>query len=285
MHIEALATCYNRVDKTLSSISNLVEQKLPKGITLSINIIDDGSTDGTFDMIKDNFPFVNILRTNGELFWAGGMRFGWEQCIKNKSFDALLVFNDDININDDALLTMIDTMNMAKKVINNNLYVVAGAFSSLDNKTVTYGGFRRSSSWHKLRFKKIFPSGEYESVDTLNMNLALISKESLSKIGFLSKIFKHGGADMDFGLRLKNNGGVVLLTSKFVGTCDLNSKKGTSQESGISYFERLKRLISIKEQPIKQRFFYYKAHAGRYWLILFLLPYIRVILTGKNNAV
>lgn len=281
MKIQALATCYNRVDKTLNAIKDFKAQTLPKDVELSITIVDDDSTDGTSEKVKSKYPDVEVVQGTGGLFWAGGMRYGWEQSVKDKEFDALLVFNDDIRLNQDAVSILLDTYHKSSKIIRNNLYAISGAFESSDKSEITYGGFRHSSKWHKLRFRIVAPNGIPQKLDTINMNLVLISKASLDKIGFLSPYFKHGGADKDFGLRLKKSGGTLLLTPRTIGICDRNSIIGTSCEDGIGYFERIKRLISIKEQPILQRFKYFKKHGGVLWFFLFLLPYIYVLLTGR----
>lgn len=283
MKIQALATCYNRVDKTLNTIQDLKSQNLPEDVSLSITIVDDGSTDGTSQKVIENYPDVEIIKGTGGLFWAGGMRCGWDKSIKDKEFDALLVFNDDIRLNQDAISTLIDTYKSASAKITKNLYAVTGAFESSDKSEITYGGFRHSSKWHRLRFQMVAPNGKPQILDTINMNLVLISKESLSEIGFLSTFFKHGGADMDFGLRLKKHGGTLLLTPNVVGRCDINSIKGTSFEEGIGSIERIKRFMSVKEQPPSQRFKYAKRHGGHLWFLSFLLPYIRVFLFEKRD--
>jgi GT2 family glycosyltransferase len=276
MHIEALAVCHNRKEKTLKSIYDLKNQNLPNDVTLSVTIVDDNSTDLTKSSIEEKYPDVEVISGTGELFWAGGMRHGWEQSIKNKKFDALLVFNDDITLNTDAIQVLIDTYQQAHQEISDGLYVITGAFTDTKLQKITYGGFNHSSKWHKLRFSLVSPNGICQEVDTLNMNFALISKESLNKVGFLSSYFRHGGADMDFGLKLRKFRGKVFLTPRVVGVCDRNLIEGTSSELGIGYFQRIKRLLSIKEQPIKQRFLYFRDNAGSFWFILFLLPYFRV---------
>ena len=272
MNIIALTTCHNRRDITLRAVDSLLSQSLPKEYSLDICLVDDGSTDGTSDAVKSNFP--------GDLFWAGGMRFGWEKYVKNQDFDYLLVFNDDIELFTDAIEKLLVA---ATEVYDSGTesFAITGAFIEPDSKETAYGGVVRSSKWHPLRFRKIRPQNFIQDCDTLNMNLALISRQALERIGFLSQDFIHAGADYDFGLRLRDNGGRVVLAAGYMGECSTNSLKGTSLEEGITFKERWHRLTSIKEQSPRQRALYYRKHAGFFWPLLWALPYLRICISGK----
>ena len=46
---------------------------------------------------------------SGNLFWAGEMRFGWNQYVKNQYSDYLLVFNDDIVLYSGVLNKLVST--------------------------------------------------------------------------------------------------------------------------------------------------------------------------------
>jgi GT2 family glycosyltransferase len=188
MNIVALTTCHNRRDLTLASLGDLHTQDLPADVSLSITIVDDGSTDGTTEAVRTAYPDVEIIKGSGSLYWAGGMRLGWEKSVQNQEFDALFVFNDDIRLNRNALRELIDTNRYVRKHYG-PLNVISGAFTDLNGEVNTYGGFRRSSIWHPLRFEIVSPTGMPCQVDTLNMNCALITSEALHEVGFLSWYF------------------------------------------------------------------------------------------------
>lgn len=273
---------------TLRSLNALQQQSLPSGYSLDICIVDDGSTDGTSDAVRSSFPNVTVLKGSGNLYWAGGMRLGWEEFVKYQDMDYLLVFNDDIKLYHNALEKLV----MAAEEVNelsDAPYVVTGAFIDPNTKETAYSGLKRSSRWHPLRFKKINPNNVIQDCDTLNMNLTLISREALNQIGFFSQGFTHGGADYDYGLRLRKQDGRVVLAAGYLGECSLNSIRGTSSEPGISFRERWHRLTGIKEQPPQQRALYFMRHAGWMWPLLWILPYVRVTVTSvfssslKNN--
>jgi GT2 family glycosyltransferase len=72
-YIAILITCYNRKEKTLSCLAALFNCIVPDGYGFDVFLVDDGSTDGTSDAIKEGFTQVNIIQGNGNLFWNRGM--------------------------------------------------------------------------------------------------------------------------------------------------------------------------------------------------------------------
>ena len=69
--IGVVITCYNRKEKTLASLKKLINQEDVDSLDINIYLVDDGSTDGTSEAVKKNFPQVNIIKGDGTLFWNG----------------------------------------------------------------------------------------------------------------------------------------------------------------------------------------------------------------------
>lgn len=284
MRILALTTSYNRRESTLRSLHSLLLQNLPDGFCLDVCLVNDASTDGTGDAVRTRFPAVKVLDSPGNLYWAGGMRFGWEQYGASQDPDFVLAFNDDIELFPDALEVCLASARELEER-GTSAYAIAGAFVHPDSNQVAYGGVRRSSWWHPLRYRPLTPRGELQECDTLNMNFALISRTAIERIGFLSTDFTHGKADFDFGLRLRAQGGSVVLTPSYVGRCSTNDLVGTSLPLDLPFAERWRRLTGLKEQPPRERAIYYRRHGGPFWFVFWLLPYIRVGLESLMRVV
>ncbi len=50
--IAALLTCFNRKQKTLACLEALFNQELPADVDISTYLVDDASTDGTRDAVR-----------------------------------------------------------------------------------------------------------------------------------------------------------------------------------------------------------------------------------------
>src|SRR5437899_4628819 len=95
IRIAALMTCHNRVACTTQSVRALKDQAVP-GTSLDLFLVDDGSNDGTAQAVVNIFPQATILTGDGNLFWCGGMRWAFDQAIKNNYYFYFWL-NDDTN--------------------------------------------------------------------------------------------------------------------------------------------------------------------------------------------
>ena len=105
---------YNRVELTIKCIESIYRQKFND---FKIIICDDGSSDGTCDIIRERYSEVIVLKGNGNLWWAGGTN----QCIQkalqmsNSDNDYIFTLNNDTELTD-GLLEKI--YNLSKKYKN-----------------------------------------------------------------------------------------------------------------------------------------------------------------------
>src|SRR5689334_7452083 len=106
MTIGVLLTTRNRKEKTLTCIESLKRQRLPADVSLEVFLTDDGSTDGTVDAVRQAYPSANIFKSDGSLFWAGGMRNSWTHALK-EDLDFYLLLNDDTTLTADAIAVLI----------------------------------------------------------------------------------------------------------------------------------------------------------------------------------
>ncbi|MBR9812427.1 glycosyltransferase [bacterium] len=273
MKFLALCAVHNRRDKTIRAVE-AVHAGMPSNCSLQMCVVDDGSTDGTASALGERFQEVQVLRGDGSLYWGGAMRKGWDDwCKLQGDFDYLLVFNDDIELDLEAFREFVLSQTVRSRQYRESAVAFVGAFRQPNSVRVSYGGLRLSNRWNPLSFEKVQPTGALEQCDSLNMNLAFISRPALVLTDFLDPIFIHRKGDLDFGLRLQAEGGAVYQSATFIGACPRNVQASTGSRRGL--LARLRHARSPKVDPPGTLRHYLERHGGWHWPVLWLAKYIK----------
>lgn len=228
--LAALITCYNRREKTISCLQSLYNCNLPENYTLSVFLVDDGSSDGTSEAVNKSFPQVTVIQGNGNLFWNRGMHLAWETASKKKIFDYYLWVNDDVVLFENAII------NLFKTAPDKNSIVV-GTTCSRDKHETTYGGF-------DLKGNLISPNGSPQTCNEFNGNLVLIPNNVFNQVGNLDPVFHHAIGDFDYSLRAKKKGIKSYITSEYSGICETHKSLPEWCLPEISVKKRFKVLYS-----------------------------------------
>ena len=84
---------HNRKHFTRDCLASLKAQtRQPDGII----IVDDGSTDGTGEMLQYDFPEVTVLSGDGNLFWTAAINKGIKYALDHGSRFILTLNNDTV---------------------------------------------------------------------------------------------------------------------------------------------------------------------------------------------
>lgn len=253
--IAVLITCHNRKLKTLACLNALFNQnKLRFNFEFEVFLVDDGSTDGTSEAVRIQFPEVNIIQGDGNLYWNKGMHLSWKTASAGRDFDYYLWLNDDTYLLKNAINQMLS-------YINSSEVIICGAIRSGIMKQVTYGGYKGDNL--------IIPNGTFQKIQYFNGNCVLIPKKVFTKVGNLDSWFRHGLGDFDYGLRAAKLEIQSYLSPCFVGICEVHEKLPVWKNSSYSLVVRLKSLYGPLSScsPIDY-FFFEKRHKGFFIAIL-----------------
>lgn len=278
---------HNRIKLTINCLDSLQRQTYGNFTTIAV---DDGSTDGTSKVIKEQFgSFVEVLRGDGNLWWAGATNLGVKHILpKAKDEDLILTLNNDLIVKENYLEMLIKCWEKYPKSLIGSLVL----YKNTTNK-VNFGGkkWNNITAKHSTIFKdgeiidfKVVPEVIY--TDMLPGRGTLIPVKVFKVIGFYdNSSFPQYAADEDFSLRAKKKGYDLLVSTKSLVFSEV-------QETGInfkydkpSFFDFIKSFYSIKSaNNLKVRFRFARKHA-RYWIIYIIFDVTRLIGSFLKNFI
>jgi GT2 family glycosyltransferase len=272
MHkITAVLTSFNRKDKTLNCLRLFELSCLDAGVMYEAILVDDGSTDDTAGVIAACFPWVDVIKGSGDLFWCRGMHIAMSAAFNKKS-DFILWLNDDTDLYVAAIQALMTCS--FENTDRCQLPIVVGSTTS-DGINITYGGQVKKSNIQRFSYKKVCSDLGPVECDVMNGNVVLIPFEVALKVGNLDPIYEHAMGDIDYALRAKALGVKIWVAPGRVGLCCNNSIDDSYYDNQYSLAVRWKKMRSKKGLPIRSWRHFTHTHGGVFWGIYFIYPYIK----------
>lgn len=268
-------TCFNRRDKTTEALFHLFHSNLPDSVRLYVYITDDGSSDGTTERIRREFPQVKVLLGNGNLYWNGGMRLSLDAAYADQP-DYVLWLNDDTLITSSAIKELLDA-ELRIRVKTATSVVVVGTTLDYSTSDVTYGGVNFPTWWKKTTPEIVHSLSEDLECASMNGNIVLIPRQIYSVIGNLESRFIHGLGDFDYGFRVRNAGFSIFSARGYQGYCKRNDKKGTFKDSTMTLRQRWSQVCGPKGRPPIPWAIFTQRYCGPFWILYWAWPYLYAI--------
>jgi GT2 family glycosyltransferase len=191
--IHIVIPVFNRKKYTRECLLSLRAQS---NQSFKVIIVDDGSTDGTEDMLRSEFPEVTVLKGDGGLFWTAGVNMGIRHALQNGA-DLIMTMNNDVVV-DNKMIEQMYRWHKAKP----QALLGALELDAFTNKPI-FGGERLNWKLNKIeQVLDVLPESEQKglhAVTHLPGRSLLIPKAVFEKIGlFDQERFPHYIADYDY---------------------------------------------------------------------------------------
>ena len=256
--VAVLLTVFNRREKTLACLDNCYRQidgmKAAGEYDFTVYLVDDGSTDGTSEAVREKFPQTILIRGNGGLYWNRGMRLAWEKAAE-KDYDFYLWLNDDTLMKEGALGILMETSGFLK-----HKAIIAGTCVNQAGD-LSYGGRTRSN-------RLINPDPAIpEPCHMFNGNLVLVPKAVYEVLGSLEPKYQHTFGDYDYGVRAVKAGIPRVVAPGVLAECDRNPGIPEWRDSSLCLKDRFRFLTSPKGRPPREQFLFDSRLNGVFYAI------------------
>lgn len=208
---------WNTKDLLLQCIASILEQT--KESSLEIIVVDNNSTDGSQEAVKEAYPKVRLICNRENLGFAKANNIG---ILKSKGRYVCLV-NSDIVALDQCLDKMRAYMDRQQKIgalgpktVNEHFQLRKNAreFPSLRNLLCQALFLERLFPNTRLMRGRVIHNYDFDytrEVDVLSGCCLMLRREALEQVGLLDEIFFIYGEDVDWGKRFNASGWRTVL--------------------------------------------------------------------------
>ncbi|HEX3008564.1 MAG TPA: glycosyltransferase family 2 protein [Bacteroidales bacterium] len=244
MKIAVLLPVHNHLELTVKALHELKRVVQEYTGIIELVVIDDGSTDGTYDYVSRNYSFAHIIKGDGNMWWSGAINVGARYAIEKLQADYLVLWNNDISYKPDYFEKIVETIPTlgleGKEIIGSKILVyerpdlvwsMGGCFNPINGKYKMYGYYQNDSE----KYKQMTP------VDWLTGMGTIVPRKVIETIGYWDNVnFPQYHGDSDFTYRAKLKGFSIIVHPELI----IYNKVGNSGIQHNGSFKQLMRMMT-----------------------------------------
>jgi GT2 family glycosyltransferase len=231
----AIVLNYNKKDMVLSCLKSLNQQHYD---SCRIVVVDNASTDGSQEAIRDIFPKTELLCSERNLGASQGRNFGVEYAKSQDDFGYILFLDDDAEVATESIARLVDALESEPQI-----GIVCGkTYIDLDSRVLMSTGIIERFHWARCydRGAAELDLGQYDRdglVDACG-GFALMIRASLfdDLEGFDEVFSPYGWEDVDLCLRARQLG----FHTKYIHDAVFAHKGTQVGRSPLPLYERSK---------------------------------------------
>jgi len=256
---------------------------------LEIIVVDNASTDGTYDAVKQKFPNVKLIRNK----WNMGVTGGRNRGAKEAKGDCILFLDHDMIVNKEMVEELVKGLEADSRI-----GIVGSIIFYYDEPNrIWAAGTSIDMLTGKIGFNAFKPNNEPFDVQVLPAAF-MVRKEVIEKVGLFDDAIFAVYEDTDFCFRIREAGyrAVCVPKAKAWHKFPADQEKQTLHILSRSYYIARNRIIFMKKhaKPMQFTIFlllfvpvyaaYYTWLSLRRWKFVFIKEYWRGLLDGLKSV-
>lgn len=262
--IAVILVNWNGKKDTLACLSSLQKINL-KNNTLSIIVVDNGSTDDSIEVMRKNFPNVTILETGKNLGFTGGNNVGIRYAIE-KGADLLWLLNNDTIVDKNVLSFIKAFEDSSVGAVGCKIYFAPGHEFHHDQykenergKVFWYAG--GMVDWHNMyashRGVDEVDHGQYDKQEETPFITGcsfVLRKSVVEKVGMLDDHYYLYLEDLDWNIRIQKAGWKTMyVPSSVIWHVNAGSSGKPGNPVHEYYITRNRLLLGMRYAPFKTK--------------------------------
>lgn len=216
MEISVIITSWNTQSLLLECIESVFNETRLRSV--EVIVVDNGSTDGTPEAVRENFPDVKLVCNNGNIGFAKANNIG----LQLSTGRYLCLVNSDVRILKGCLDDLCDYLDqnqsvgiVGPRVLNSDLTVqhTCRRFPTLWSAFCCAVGLDRifPRSYRHGEARLFYAYDEICEVEVLTGCFLMVKREAFSQVGLLNEVFFFYGEDLDWCKRFWNAGWKIVF--------------------------------------------------------------------------
>lgn len=207
---------FNR-KKQLSNLLTQFKQQQLNNVHYKIVVAVDGSTDGTIELLKSEFPDVHIVKGTGNWWFTKSMNEGCKYAVDVLKAQLILMINDDVQLPGSYLQKMIDNYHE----YGPNCVIGSSSYSVSTPRVITFSGIKHKNPWTLKYYKYVNSYVQKDPAElkgvapsvTLPTRGFLIPASLLKELDYMDeKHFPQYASDHDLAFRAAEKGAKVYVS-------------------------------------------------------------------------
>ncbi len=252
IRVEIVAPVHNRKALTLLCLQSLSRIN-SVGLDVGIVIVDDGSTDGTSEAIREQFPGVEIVNGDGELWFTEGSNVGVRNAL-GRDPKYILLMNDDQLFDVDFLVKLVETAERNPRSIVGSLLLLWDTphkvFQIAPVWSTWHGGWRH---WQSQTVWTV-PDKPWK-VDLIVGNCLLVPTEAIRECGLMNAKRYPNFGDAEYTPRLRRAGWNLIIDPRSRVFCQPNTSPVRIRSMGFAKLLNALFVDLKSVQSLRRRFY------------------------------
>ena len=216
-NISVIIVSWNTRELLLQCLRTI--EKAASDIELEITVVDNGSSDGSAELVQTQFPMVLLIQNNGNVGFAAANN----QAIRQSRSTYICLVNSDVEVFPNTFLSLLHYLQknprvgmVGPRILNPDGSLQASCrkypniWNTLCSSFALHALFPQSS-FFSGGFMDFWNHDEVRSVDVLSGCFWMVRKQAIEDVGLLDEGFFMYAEDIDWCKRFHDAGWDVVL--------------------------------------------------------------------------